>query len=55
MSQSPPYDTLIKNVRVVRPDAQEVDTLIVRAEELLGKFPKGKVAYDPEKYGWQSH
>ena len=28
------------------------DTLILRAEELLAKFPKGKVPYDPSSFGW---
>ena len=32
--------------------ANEVDTLIQRASELLAKYPKGKVPYDPKKFGW---
>jgi hypothetical protein len=33
--------------------ADKKDTLILRAEELLRTgFPKGKVAYDPQQYGW---
>jgi C-terminal processing protease CtpA/Prc len=32
--------------------AQGVDTLIRRAEELLGRFPQKEVAYDPANYGW---
>lgn len=33
--------------------AQGRDTLILRAEELLGDFPKGEVPYDPRKNGWE--
>ncbi len=30
------------------------DTLIARAEEILAKFPKGKVPYRPERHGWKA-
>jgi hypothetical protein len=33
--------------------AAGIDTLTARAEELLGDFPAGKVAYRPEDYGWK--
>ena len=33
--------------------SQGVDSLIARATERLVRFPKKKVPYRPEKYGWQ--
>ena len=33
--------------------AEERDTLINKAVELLKKFPQDKVPYDPEKFGWE--
>jgi C-terminal processing protease CtpA/Prc len=33
--------------------AAGVDTLIRRAEELLGDYPKKAVKYDPKEYGWE--
>lgn len=33
--------------------AREVDTLIRRAGELLARFPRSKVPYDPKKFGWK--
>jgi len=33
--------------------ANGVDTLIARATELLQKFPRKKVPYDPKKFGWK--
>ena len=33
--------------------AEEKDTLILNAEELLKKFPQRKVPYDPKKYRWK--
>ena len=33
--------------------AAGVDTLIKQAEDLLAKFPQGKVPYRPERYGWK--
>lgn len=32
--------------------AQEIDTLIKRADELLQDFPQKKVKYDPKDFGW---
>ncbi len=29
------------------------DTLLLRAEALLAKFPKGKVPYRPKQAGWK--
>ena len=33
--------------------AEERDTLIIKAEELLKRFPQNKVPYDPKKFGWK--
>jgi hypothetical protein len=33
--------------------ANERDTLIVRAEQLLAEFPQDRVRYDPAKAGWR--
>ncbi len=33
--------------------ARGVDTLIARAEQILGSFPRGKVPYDPARFGWR--
>ncbi|MBI4879125.1 MAG: hypothetical protein HY812_05615 [Planctomycetes bacterium] len=33
--------------------AQEQDTLILRAEKLLERFPQKDVPYDPAKFGWK--
>jgi hypothetical protein len=33
--------------------AEKVDTLIVRAEALLAKFPQKDVRYDPKDFGWK--
>jgi C-terminal processing protease CtpA/Prc len=33
--------------------AEGKDTLILRAEKLLARYPAGKVPYDPAKFGWK--
>ena len=45
MSDRPPYDTLIKNVRLVRPNAQGVDTLDLAIRE--GRFAHIAPDIDP--------
>ncbi|MCZ6794266.1 MAG: S41 family peptidase [Planctomycetota bacterium] len=46
----PPHQTVEYRAKDL---AAGVDTLIQRAEELLGNFPRSRVPYDPAAFGWQ--
>jgi C-terminal processing protease CtpA/Prc len=45
----PPHETVTYNPKDL---AEGIDTLTQRAEELLRKYPAGKVPYKPAQFGW---